>query len=426
MTLAKRLEKYLYKRKYLIEDRFKQGLQPFYYYYLTWQPSKYYTESYVLRNNQFFNHLLIEQLNYIKNSQDSFRCMITGIEGCGKTMLGLEIAHLVRDWDMRNGRIHLTYGAEGFCELFERGEVWDNDVVVADEMKTKYEGEGSKKIEWRLENIKTVNRKRRIHYVFISTDVRKFFTTLAEFKICGRDPMRQETSFLLYLGEKLIGKCFVKIRDLVGYQELDRQKKDEFIKRIEASGGAITLNLNTCTKREAEIALKLDFSSANIQGFIVDNAPDDELKMILRDVFNRVDQTAIADKLGVSQCAISKRLRTFGESLLGFLAEKYFQYKFDDARKLKSRAPQGEPDVIGADGKVYSIKCYMNYKNSQIIYPVRDCAPELKYCQDHGLNKFTVIFVNPIWGDGYFSYDVDVSKVPNWVSFNRDGSYKTG
>jgi len=423
VSLASKLEKRLYKSRFQA-NRFRD-IQPFYYYYLIWKKLPWYTEDYVITHPSLnFNWLIREQLEYIRTHVDSFRVTVTGPEGCGKTILGLELAHLVRDWDGKGGRVHLTYGPEGFCRLFESGRVNDNDVVVADEMKLKYEGEGSKKIEWRLENIKTIIRKTRVHLIFISTELKQYFHTLAEFKICGKDEDRRETLFLIYLGGKLIGKAYVKIRRLDVYSEIEEELKDQMIRRVIESGGAMVLG---ATERKKPIQKVELVEAANLRDFIIENCGgDDKLKEILKGVFNGENQTSIGERIGICQYSVSERLSRFGKSRLGYLAEEYFRRKFNDKRKIFGRAPQGEPDVIGEDGRVYSIKCYLGYKNSQIIYIPLDCDPELKYCVRNNIPSFTLIFVNPIWMDGYMHYEINVNQPPNWVSFRKDGKITIG
>jgi hypothetical protein len=421
MLFSERLAKNFYKQKYVSADRFKQGIQPFYYYFLHY-PVKL-TEEQVIRSHIWVNYILREELEYIRNNQDSFRCCITGIEGVGKTMLGLEVAHLVRDWDGKNGRVHLVYGADEFCRAFTEGRIQNNDVIVVDEMKSRFEGEGSKKIQWRVENIKTVNRKRRIHYVFISTDMLKYFSTLAEFKIIGKDPKRCETSFFLILGGKLMGKCFLKIRDLEGYAKLEEEFKDAYIKRIEERGGALTVQQfegGENTVKSTNIA-----ETDSIREFIIANAEPD-MKPILKGVFEGKNQTAIAADLAVTQYAISYKIKHFGESRLGYIAEAFFREKYNDIRDLVGRAPQGAPDVVGEDGTVLSVKCYLGYKNSQIIYPLKDCGPELEYCRQNNIPEFQLVFVNPIWSDGYQSVKINGREPPNYVSFFRSEPPKVG
>lgn len=433
MTLSEKLRQF-YVKKVGTVDRFRRDIQPFYYFYLTWERRPYYTPRVALNSSQFFNWLVNAQFEYVKKHVDSFRCVVTGEPGTGKSILAIELANRVRDIDGKGGQIHLTYGAEGFVRLFKSKQVSANDVIIADEMP-KYEGEGSVKIKNELENIVNSVRATRIHFIFSTPKISSYFAPLAKFQIAGRDAERRETLTLLYLGDHLIGKVVFKIRHLEDYIEFERQKKEAFVKWVMESGGGLTLNMNDVVSvKEAKplqiSSVVVEGSSESFRKFILENAGSDynEAVTYLKLLMEGYTQLDIAEKFNVPQGIVSRAIRRFGEKRLGYVAEEFFRRLYKDKREFCGRAPQDTPDVIDENGDVYSIKCYLpKYNRSRVRFSKfwEECAPEIKYCMNVGKPYFYFVFSSPLWKNAIIKTKIDMNQIPISLIIEESGRVYT-
>jgi len=373
---------------------------------------------------EFRNELIPMYFDYVSKRKDSCKIYITGEPGTGKSMLALELAHRLRDLEGKESKVHLVYGMEEFImAVSDFEEVKSGDVIVIDEMPI-VQGEGSRKLVWEMTNILNSIRREKLHMIFCSVRImhESGIRPFAELKIAGRDSNKKRTLFLIYLMGKLVGKAYVTIRDIEYYTKFEDEKKSEYINKIRLSGGKVFRN---GIKKVEEKVMSLDFKSSNIRDFILDNCDDSRVKFALSKLFSGVRQRYIAEELNMSQGKLSELITKFGESKLGMIAEKYFQHLFGDKRDFGMRVPQGEPDVIGEDGSVYGVKCYLGHKKSQAFNYLEDFWPEINYCNENDLDGFYIIFCNPLWEDGYRKFFVKLKEMKNGISFFKNKNPKT-
>jgi len=423
MGLAVRLEKKYYREGTV--RRYFADINPLVYYYHHHSPLK---KEFVMSSNYYLNWLIQDYIRYVTTYVDSLKVFIKGDPGTGKTMLGMAFADEVLK--RSGGRLYHVFGIESFLDSLP-DIISTNDVVLIDEL-TEIEGEGSVKILKRLENVANTLRAMQIHLIFINPR-QKFLERirpLAVFEICGMNRKKRLTEFLIFLRNKLYGKAYMKIKDLERYKELEAPKKKAFMEFIKSSGGKVTLNLNKNEgdqKAEEEITEEnFTFVEDSIRETILENIHDPQTKLILRKWFDGIGQIEIAEELGIPQGTVSKRKNAFAERRLGYILERYFREKFGDKRELISRAPQGVADVIGEDGTVYSVKGRIS-KQNHVVVNIYDkdsgCLPEIMEAEKNGTYTFKLIFVNPIWYDGYKIVEVDPRK-HSQVIFYKNGDVK--
>jgi len=118
-----------------------------------------------------------------------------------------------------------------------------------------------------------------------------------------------------------------------------------------------------------------------------------------------------------SQPSVAKILRPIREKSIGYWYEDYMREKMGLPPRSDNEKNQPVPDLIDKEGKIYSLKCYMNKKASVSIQPIRECQPEIKEARKRG-STFILLFNNPIWNETH-RVEIDPDKIPFTITFRK-------
>ena len=105
----------------------------------------------------------------------------------------------------------------------------------------------------------------------------------------------------------------------------------------------------------------------------------------------------IGEHYGKAHNTISDMLKPIREKSLGYWFEDYYAAILGvEPNKYKN---QPIPDLI-VNNKIYSLKCYMQNRNSITIDPRTECKPEIEEAQKRD-STFTLILYNPLWHEAH-------------------------
>lgn len=378
-----------------------------------------------------YNKLFWEYIDFVTKGEQSCKLYYSGAPGTGKSLGMLEDGH--RIIDVSGGKVHLCQGVQPFCELFECDIIDHKDVAIADDLH-EYEGEESIKVWKRVDVLAKSLRQEEYHMLFGSDrlihalKIRPF----AELQTAGICEKRCETLFLIKFEGKYAGTRWIKIRDVEGFKAFMQPGKTDFMGIVKHTGGKMLVTKSVLAPEVVE-PVRFDFTPANIKEFLVTNCDDNpsKISIILQRIFEVPPkvQHDIAKELGISQNAISLKLRKFAQSSkpkgMGNLIEVFARKMFNDDRKFLSRAPQDKPDVIPPNGYIQSVKSSINlYENSHKINPIKDCDPELNEALKRGHDKVVLLFTNPLWKDGFIPFEMNPKNPPSWITFFKEGKIK--
>ena len=79
---------------------------------------------------------------------------------------------------------------------------------------------------------------------------------------------------------------------------------------------------------------------------------------------------------------------------VGYYTELWWAKKHNKGNyKYISPGNESSPDYIHEDGTVDSVKAYYEVRNTYFV-PSQDCKPEVRWCEEHGLPSFRLVFIN--------------------------------
>lgn len=186
----------------------------------------------------------------------------------------------------------------------------------------------------------------------------------------------------------------------------------------------------TQTKRKTNIALGITFKEderfpefvrrtlRHISNTVADMCYHWANGLSYRDIYTCLPDT--------SDHEINKTLKQFRSSGIdgqndlraGFLFEKWFAQQLDKAAG-RSGGQSHEPDYIAADGRIYSLKCYSNYKKSLSFQQHKDFGPAYRLAKKQGRDYYAVLY-NPKWDPPMRIRHLDPEADPDQVNFYKD------
>lgn len=127
---------------------------------------------------------------------------------------------------------------------------------------------------------------------------------------------------------------------------------------------------------------------------------------------------SIAATLGVYQVKANRMLREMAEGDSGTWFEIWWRNKINDTRKLT--LVHNEADAVTSDGKtVYSCKLTMTCRKTVTFNLKRDCAPEIRYCEEHGVPTFKLVLFSVRWRGKTMEAEIDATNIKKQHTFFR-------
>lgn len=121
----------------------------------------------------------------------------------------------------------------------------------------------------------------------------------------------------------------------------------------------------------------------------------------------------------LSEYQVNEFLKTIRREETGYLFEKWFALRIDNAQGPTGGNQKDVPDYIDANGNIYSLKCQDNSKSTTPFLVEKDCSPELKEATKQ-CKTFKLVLYNPKWNPKMRFVEIDPKNYVNNVSLSRD------
>jgi len=179
------------------------------------------------------------------------------------------------------------------------------------------------------------------------------------------------------------GNMWNKVIDLLEYTRNDR---NEFDKR--QTEEKIVQQKNNVLIMED----KIDFPTF-CRNWVLHEKKDSTLAEIVFQFLNETPQIDIAKDVGLAGGTINAKIKPFRHDHMGFLFEKWYAQMIDGVYHGENK---NEPDVIGKDGTIYSLKAYYSSQTSLTFYQADDFHPEFTEAKKQK-SYYDLVLYNPAW-----------------------------
>jgi len=143
---------------------------------------------------------------------------------------------------------------------------------------------------------------------------------------------------------------------------------------------------------------QVDASGLTFEEYMVERARAEfgaEIAEMLQMRLEGASNDEIGERFGLAHNTVSEKLKPIREKRLGFWFEDYFSLAHGLEPKPDNQKIRPEPDLI-VDGVIYSLKSYMQKRNSITIDPREECKPEIAEAEKRG-STFRLVLNNPLW-----------------------------
>lgn len=123
---------------------------------------------------------------------------------------------------------------------------------------------------------------------------------------------------------------------------------------------------------------------------------DSTLAEIVYQFLSEMSQGEIAEDVGLAGGTINAKVKDFRHDHMGFLFEKWFAQMIDGEVGGENKA---DPDVIGKDGTIYTLKAYYSPQTALTYYQTDDFHPEYTEAKKQKC-YYDLVLYNPAWKEG--------------------------
>lgn len=221
---------------------------------------KFNKDFYWLKVGRNASSILEEKIDFAVNKNKMIVGFITGLQGAGKSYFGITLANIILDKEEEKRgyrpRIHIGFERDETLQFVKDAK--EGDVIIQDEVPLAA-GFGDKTEAKKLRNTLMVLRKRHIHFLFISPEMEKIPGVQFAVEVLSYTERDRVTKAVLYDKRLMaLGYCYLEALEdddpqLVEYEKI----KDDFVEKIQLSGGADVDNFNP-EQYDKDVAIVLD------------------------------------------------------------------------------------------------------------------------------------------------------------------------